>query len=75
MHWPGQSREKAIRPGPIALVTKKSSPAILRLTPPGSLRSSIFTPVSFHSSVWCSNITGSLDSSIWSSGTSTPRMW
>ena len=42
MHWPGQSREKAMRPGPSALVTKKSRPAILRLIPPFSARSSIF---------------------------------
>ena len=39
-------------------MTKKSSPAILRLIPPGSFFSSISTRVSFHSSTWCSNITG-----------------
>ena len=75
MHCPAESRENAIRPGPSARVTKKSSPAILRLIPPGSLRSSMFTAGSFHSSTWCSNMTGALDSSIWSSGTSWPRMW
>ena len=57
-HWPGESREKAMRPEPEVRVTKKSSPAILRLTPPGSFFSSMFSCVSFHSSVWCSNITG-----------------
>ncbi len=75
MHWPGQSREKAIRPVPEVLVTKKSSPAILRLIAPGSFCSSMFSWVSFHSSMWCSNITPGSDSSIWSSGTSSPRMW
>jgi len=37
MHWPGQSREKAIRPGPIALV-RRSQAGDLALDPSGSLR-------------------------------------
>ena len=39
-------------------VTKNSSPAILRLTAPGSFFSSMSSCVCFHSSTWCSNITG-----------------
>jgi hypothetical protein len=56
---PGESCEKAMRPGPCARVMKKSSPAILRFSPPGSFFSVISVCASFHSSVWCSKKTAS----------------
>ncbi len=44
-------------PEPAVLVRKKSSPATLRLSPPGSFLSSTSTLVCFQSRTWCSNIT------------------
>ena len=70
---PGESREKAIVPLPFVFVMKKSRPAILRLMPPGSLRSSISSGVVFQSSTWCSNMTCCSPISICSCGTSSPR--
>ncbi len=59
----------------LAWVRKKSSPAILRFSPPGSFFSSIASEASFHSRVWCSKNTAPVPSSSNESfGTSDPEM-